>query len=81
MRKILLLLLTLGLFLGGLPRAAAQTPAPFAKGANVSWMTQMEQANYRFYNEGGTQQDLLQLLRDHDMNTIRLRVKALKRLV
>ena len=73
MKKLLLLLLTLGLLPDTAPRAAAQT-APFAKGADVSWITQMEQANYRFYNEGGTQQDLFQLLHDHDLNTIRLRV-------
>ena len=54
--------------------AAAQTPAPFAKGADVSWVTQMEQSNYHFYNEAGTPQDLFQLLHDHDLNTIRLRV-------
>ena len=54
--------------------AAAQTPAPFSKGADVSWVTQMEQSNYRFYNEAGTPQDLFQLLHDHDLNTIRLRV-------
>lgn len=74
MMRSLLLLLIMGA-LTGLPRhAAAQTPAAFAKGADVSWVSQMEAANYRFYNESGTQQDLFQLLHDHDMNTIRLRV-------
>ena len=48
--------------------AAAQTPAPFAKGADISWITQMEQANYLFYNEAGVQKDLSQLLRDYDMS-------------
>lgn len=51
--------------------AAAQT---FAKGADVSWITQMEASGYRWYNDNGTQQDVLQILRDHGMNSIRLRV-------
>lgn len=70
----LLLLLIFSLLIGPTYRAAAQTTAPFAKGADVSWVTQMEQSNYRFYNEAGTAQDLFQLLRDHDMNAVRLRV-------
>ena len=69
-----LLLLVLCLLSRLVYHAAAQTPAPFAKGADVGWVTQMEQSNYRFYNEAGTQQDLFQLLHDHDLNTIRLRV-------
>jgi arabinogalactan endo-1,4-beta-galactosidase len=51
--------------------AQAQT---FAKGADVSWITQMEASGYRWSNDNGTQQDLLQILKDHGMNTIRLRV-------
>jgi arabinogalactan endo-1,4-beta-galactosidase len=51
--------------------ARAQT---FAKGADVSWMTQMEASGYRWSNDAGTQQDLLQILKDHSINTIRLRV-------
>ena len=51
--------------------AAAQT---FAKGADVSWVTQMEASGYHWSNANGTQQDLLQILKDHGMNTIRLRV-------
>ena len=51
--------------------AHAQT---FAKGADISWITQMEASGYRWSNDNGTQQDLLQILKDHGMNTIRLRV-------
>src|SRR5262245_10052970 len=51
--------------------AQAQT---FAKGADVSWMTQMEASGVRWLNDNGTQQDLLQILKDHGMNAIRLRV-------
>jgi arabinogalactan endo-1,4-beta-galactosidase len=53
------------------PVASAQT---FAKGADVSWITQMEASGYRWQNDNGTQQDLLQILKDHGMNSIRLRV-------
>jgi arabinogalactan endo-1,4-beta-galactosidase len=69
-----LLVLALSLLVALLPRAHAQTTPAFAKGADISWITQMEQANYRFYNEAGGQQDLFQLLRGYDLNTIRLRV-------
>jgi len=47
---------------------------PFAKGADVSWLTQMEAANMKFYNSAGAQQDCMQLLKDLGMNAIRLRV-------
>ncbi|MES2276394.1 MAG: glycosyl hydrolase 53 family protein [Bacteroidota bacterium] len=46
----------------------------FAKGADVSWLTQMEASNYKFYNNSGTQQDCMQILKDKGMNSIRLRV-------
>lgn len=46
----------------------------FAKGADVSWMTQMEAAGIKFYNQTGTAQDLLQILKDKGVNSIRLRV-------
>lgn len=54
----------------------AQTPAAatFSKGADVSWLPQMEATGYKFYDIDGTQKDCLQLLKDRGMNTIRLRV-------
>ena len=54
---------------------AAQTTAAFAKGADISWVTEMEANNYKFYNKAGQQKDLFQLLQgDYGLNTIRLRV-------
>ncbi|MGN5181610.1 glycoside hydrolase family 53 protein [Aeromonas veronii] len=44
------------------------------KGADVSWLTQMENSGYKFYNDAGQQQDLFKTLKEHGMNTIRLRV-------
>jgi arabinogalactan endo-1,4-beta-galactosidase len=45
----------------------------FAKGADISWLPQMEATGYKFYNEQGVEQDCFQILKDHGINTIRLR--------
>jgi arabinogalactan endo-1,4-beta-galactosidase len=49
-------------------------PASFAKGADVSWLTQMEASNMKFYNSNGAEQDCMLILKNLGMNTIRLRV-------
>ncbi|CAM3000081.1 glycoside hydrolase family 53 protein [Vibrio mytili] len=46
----------------------------FVKGADISWITQMEDNGYEFYNDWGYRQDVLSILRDHGMNAVRLRV-------
>lgn len=46
----------------------------FAKGADVSWVTEMEAAGYKFYNASGAEQECMSLMRDLGMNAIRLRV-------
>ena len=46
----------------------------FAKGADVSWLTEMEKAGSKFYNASGAEQDCMMLLRDLGVNSIRLRV-------
>jgi arabinogalactan endo-1,4-beta-galactosidase len=51
--------------------AHAQT---FAKGADVSWITQQEASGIRWYDDNGAQKDVLQILKDHGMNAVRLRV-------
>ncbi len=45
----------------------------FAKGADVSWLTEMEANNYKFYNRDGKQEDCYQVMKDENMNSIRLR--------
>ena len=45
----------------------------FAKGADISWLPQMEATGYKFYNENGIQEDCFKILKDHGINTIRLR--------
>jgi arabinogalactan endo-1,4-beta-galactosidase len=46
----------------------------FAKGADVSWVTQMEASGVKFYNSSGVQQELMLILKNLGMNSIRLRV-------
>ncbi len=57
------------------PPTVLPTPVPvFAKGADVSWITQMELAGRKFYNASGIEQDGMLVLKNLGMNTIRLRV-------
>ncbi|MBD3750747.1 MAG: glycosyl hydrolase 53 family protein [Sphingobacteriales bacterium] len=49
-------------------------PAHFAKGADISWITEQEASNIQFYNSAGTQEDIFAILKEEGMNTIRLRV-------
>ena len=46
----------------------------FAKGADVSWLTEMEKVGNKFYNNNGREMECMALLRDLGMNSIRLRV-------
>jgi arabinogalactan endo-1,4-beta-galactosidase len=46
----------------------------FAKGADVSWVTQMEAAGKKFYTAEGVETECMTLLKSLGMNTIRLRV-------
>jgi arabinogalactan endo-1,4-beta-galactosidase len=45
----------------------------FSKGADVSWLPQMEASGFKFYDSLGKETDCLQILKDHGMNTVRLR--------
>ncbi|CCH03266.1 arabinogalactan endo-1,4-beta-galactosidase [Fibrella aestuarina BUZ 2] len=54
-------------------RTNTTTQPAFAKGADISWLPQMEATGYTFYNEQGVSQDCFQILKDHGMNSIRLR--------
>ncbi len=50
------------------------TEIDFAKGADVSWLTQMEAEGAKFYNAQGTETECMALLKSLGMNSIRLRV-------
>ena len=45
----------------------------FAKGADISWLPQMEASGYTFYNADGKPEDCFKILKDHGINSIRLR--------
>ena len=45
----------------------------FAKGADIGWLPQMEATGFRFRNDEGEAQDCLEILKEHGMNSIRLR--------
>ena len=56
------------------PPIVPPTPANFSKGADISWLSEMESAGRKFYNSSGTEQECMSLLKTLGMNTIRLRV-------
>ena len=86
--KLILLALTAGVLItvssacskgGGGSSSGDTTKKPVAdtpifKGADVSWVTQMEDSGYKFYNAAGTAMDCFQLLQSLGINAIRLRV-------
>ena len=73
MRNYLAALLLM--LLSGGRAALAQSQPPFAKGADISWITEMEAAGRKFYNKADAPQDLFPLLQaDYGLNAIRLRV-------
>jgi arabinogalactan endo-1,4-beta-galactosidase len=50
-----------------------QQSSDFAKGADISWLPQMEATGYKFYNDNGIEEDCFKILKDHGINSIRLR--------
>lgn len=45
----------------------------FVKGADIGWLPQMEATGYKFYNDNGKEEDCIQILKEHGINTVRLR--------
>ncbi len=45
-----------------------------AKGADISWLTEIEASGKKFYNSAGIEKECMQLMKDLGMNAIRLRV-------
>lgn len=56
------------------PETPVYDMSGFAKGADVSWLTEMEKAGNKFYTSTGREMECMSLLRDLGMNAIRLRV-------
>src|SRR5471032_2755964 len=48
--------------------------ATFANGADVGWVSQQESSGYSFYNSSGVKTDPFVLLKNLQVNAIRLRV-------
>lgn len=76
--RILVLLLSVILLTGCNKNTESQnkpdpTSGSFAKGADISWLPQMEATGYKFYNDNGKEEDCFQILKDHGINSIRLR--------
>jgi arabinogalactan endo-1,4-beta-galactosidase len=46
----------------------------FAKGADIGWLSQMENEGKKFYDASGKQMDCIELLKTKGINSIRLRV-------
>jgi arabinogalactan endo-1,4-beta-galactosidase len=59
---------------GGGDSTTTLSDSSFAKGSDVSWLTQMEESGYKFYNAAGSAMDCMQLLKTLGINSIRLRV-------
>ena len=53
------------------PVSAARSS--FIKGADISWLPQMEAHGYKFYNANGVQKDLFTILKGYGISAIRLR--------
>jgi len=45
----------------------------FVKGADISWLPQMEASGFKFYNSSGKEDDCLNILQSNGINTVRLR--------
>ena len=79
-RRILFFLLSVFAFTTCKKSASSSGPNPppnnqfFAKGADISWLTQMESSGIHFYNSSGTDLDCIQILKNLGINSIRLRV-------
>lgn len=71
--KTIILTILLSISISGLAATKQPKIEPFAKGADISWLPQMEASGYKFYNEKGKPEDCLKILKNYGINTIRLR--------
>ncbi len=77
MRRLLLL----GAVLMALTCCGGKDPVPepepastFVKGADISWVTEMESKGYKFYNAAGQERELTALMKETGADAVRLRV-------
>ena len=79
MRRLSALLLGVLLFSAASCGKSGEDPVPdpvgtYVKGADVSWLTQMEKEGCLFYDRNGSKTECLALLKQYEINAIRLRV-------
>ena len=75
LKQFFLVVLVAFLISGFSVEAASKRKAKnsFAKGADISWLPQMEATGYKFYNNKGVEEDCFKILKEHGINSIRLR--------
>ena len=56
------------------PTIPTVSDTTFIKGADISWVTEMESKGIKFYNKNGTQTECFALMKELGMNAIRIRV-------
>ena len=71
--KNIFILLSLSFLMFSFSVSGEKHSNTFSKGADISWLPQMEATGYKFYNEKGTEEDCFKILKDYGINTIRLR--------
>ncbi len=71
--KTIIFTILLSISISGFSTTKQPKIEPFAKGADISWLPQMEASGYKFYNEKGKPEDCLKILKNYGINTIRLR--------
>jgi arabinogalactan endo-1,4-beta-galactosidase len=59
---------------GDNPNPPDKDTSKFAKGADMSWLTEMESNHILFYDENGKETECIALLKSLGMNSVRLRV-------
>jgi len=73
MMTVVLIIMGLSFTCSGENQPKPTSDYHFAKGADISWVPQMEASGYKFLNDQGVQEDCFRILKDHGVNSIRLR--------
>ena len=56
------------------PEKVESEVVDFYKGADISWVTELESKGHKFYNANGDERECTALMKEYGMNAIRLRV-------
>ena len=71
MKRITLFCIAVSMLMTGCYYRTDSPRGSWARGCDISWLSEMESDGMKFYDEGA---DCIQLLRDYGMNAVRLRV-------